>query len=105
MPVIARIAMIFMGAGVAVSSFFPPQPFALVHNNAAVDVTGVIQSIPTPSHPTVQLRVRSKTVLRVRLPDETATAIGDEIRVRGKWMTLRIASEPSADGMIIATSI
>lgn len=103
MPLIARIAMIVMAAAILLTTIAPFHYFTPLDNDAAVDVVGFVESLPTESHPSFQLRVSRKVSLRVR--GNAIVGLGDRLRVRGRWMTLRIGDRPSSDGLIIATAI
>ncbi|MGQ0813205.1 MAG: DNA internalization-related competence protein ComEC/Rec2 [Gemmatimonadota bacterium] len=77
-----------------------------IGDRTAVSVEGVLESTPTEAQPTVPLRSEACRY-RVRVPDGASFTIGDEVQVRGEWMTVRITPErkPSREGLIIAHNI
>lgn len=85
---------------------------ARVADGAAIDVSGALETGLTDTQRTVRLRLGQNGfcdgVVRVRMPDSApALHTGTAVRVRGTWMTLRVATDgrPATDGIVIATSV
>ena len=79
-----------------------------IADRTAIDLVGVVHVTPTQAQRTVPVRAASGCMLRVRVPDEdTGFTMGDEVRVRGEWMTLRINNDRRQQhhGVILASSM
>jgi competence protein ComEC len=83
-----------------------------VADGAPIDVSGVLETLPTELQRTVRLRLAKNVFcgggVRVRMPESSPFLhMGDPVRVLGSWMTLRVATDgrPATDGIVIARSV
>lgn len=74
----------------------------------SIDMMAVLHMTPTDEHRTVPVRDSSGCDWRVRLPDDAAEfTMGDDVRIRGEWMTQRINNDRRQQwqGIILASSL
>lgn len=108
MPLITRIALIYIGAAMLLLALRAPAYVTPLRDGADIDVTGVLEATPTALQRTVPLHIRGKARVRVRVPDDApALRMGQQVRVTGEWMTVRItqSAEPASEGLILARSV
>ena len=79
-----------------------------IDDRKPIDMVGTLHVTPTDEKRTVPVLGKHGCVVRVRVPDDASGfTMGDEVRVRGEWMALRLNDDRRAQsqGLVLASAI